>query len=354
MKYLITTTFLVPGSGLSRYIFSLCKILQQPGNDIYILTTHNTNDIAYERAELDKINPNIKLISLGQKSKLSKYISVVSEIRKVNPDILVNNHNAVIQYILPLISKHIKTVHILHTDTEDCYRIGGINGKMVHGWIAPTEAIKTKFSQFTNTRFDRRVSIIPHGVEVEKTRIKDNKILNIVFTGVLYEHKGILVLPAIIKGLLSRGINFNFTIVGGGILEDWLKKEFKDEIDNGIVRMTGVIDHDKVYFEMSKADIFLYPTHIDTFGLVIAEAMMNGAVPVVSHLKGVTDNLIDTAKDGFLIQQDDVNAFIETIQLLADNPSLIKEMSIKAHQKALTRLSLPVMSVNYLKYFSSL
>jgi glycosyltransferase involved in cell wall biosynthesis len=118
--------------------------------------------------------------------------------------------------------------------------------------------------------------------------------------------------------------------------------------------MTGVIPHEEVYQRMSQADIFLYPTHLDSFGLVIAEAMMNGAVPVVTHLPGITDNLIRDTIDGYLVDKDDIEGFSSSIVRLARDKRLLSQLSNATHQRAVTTLSMEQMQVNYTNYFRTL
>lgn len=353
MRILITVSSLTRGSGLSRYVFSLCKLLKR-ANDVWVLTTHDNGTITYERNELNFISENIHLISLGCTNKVRKYFDVVHWINKIHPDIIINNYNAVVQYVLPFIYRTIKVIHVLHNDTFDFYRVGAINGNRICGWIAPTKAIANHFNIYTNNRYSDRITIISHGVEEAVHQKNHNKTLEIVYAGVLYEHKGVKILPDIIQRLTKLGIKLHFTIIGGGVLYDWLHERFYAEINNGIVTLTGVVDHDIVYYYMSKADIFLYPTHLDAFGLVIAEAMMNGAVPVVTLLPGITDNIITHGKDGYLIPKDNIDSFVSTINNLSNDKDLLCLLSKSAHNKSVTAFSFKQMKTNYENYLSSL
>lgn len=354
MRYLITVPFLSPGSGLSRYIFSLCKLLSAD-NEVYVLTTHNTADTSYEQSEINNCNSNIGLISLGLKSKILKYFTVLKWIKRIRPDVIVNNFNAVIQYILPLLSRKIKFVHVLHADVPDFYRIGNINAKYTDAWIAPTIAVAIHFNELTNNKYHSLVKVIPHGVSESKSvGHQTGNTLELVFAGVLSTHKGAQHLPAICKLLKEKDVDFRLTIIGDGFLKENLQSAFAEQIRTGRVKLTGVISHEQVYEFMSKSDIFLYPTNCDSFGLVIAEAMMNGAVPVVGLLPGVTDTLIDDGRNGYLVAPQDVESFVEKILQLYKNHSKLSDMRNEAMLTARTRFSESVMSANYIKFLKTL
>lgn len=353
MKILITVPVLSPGSGLTRYVFTLCKILHKD-NNILVLETHGQSPNSYAKKELMDINPDIKLTTTDTTGRISKYLKNILITLRFKPDVIISNYNALTQFILPFCKGKAKVIHILHNDTDDFYRVGAINGGKVDIWIAPTSGIAERFNKYTQNKYQERVIVISHGVEEASFSEKTNQRLEIVYAGVLYEHKGVKILPVIIKNLLHKGINLHFTIIGGGLLKEWLNQNFKDEINAGIVTMTGVIPHDEVYAFMSKADIFLYPTHLDAFGLVIAEAMMNGAVPVVTRLEGVTDNLIPDKHCGYLIAQDDIDKFVNAVTELYASAELRKSISRNAHHRAMECFSHRAMKDAYLNYLRNL
>ena len=230
MKIAIIVSSLNSSGGMSKYIYSLTTLLlQDQQNTIYIITTHN-KVYDYEQQILLNINANIKYYGLGRNHKFNKYINLIRILRQVSADIIINNYNAICQYIIPFINKSSKIIHVIHNDTNDFYRIASINGKHVTGWIAPTAGIADKFNRYTNFKYTHRISVIPHGVE-EVSPFPDkpqNKPKELVFIGVLYEHKGVKILPQIIKTLYQKGENFHFTIIGDGILRHWLEEEIND------------------------------------------------------------------------------------------------------------------------------
>lgn len=353
MKIAITVSSITPGSGLSKYVCTLTKILSSNNNQIYVITTHSSNP-SYENEILQSCGC-VTYYSLGDYCKVAKYLNIIRLFRDISPDIIVNNYNAVVQYILPFINKKTKVIHILHNNTTDFYRIGAINGWRVNGWIAPTQAIAEYFNDYTTQRYSSKVVVIPHGVEsVDSISIEINETIELVFVGVLYEHKGVKLLPKIIKELNIAGINFKFTIIGQGELRQYLERELIDEILKGQVEMTGVISSKEVYDRLNSSDIFVYPTHLDAFGLVIAEAMMNATVPIVTNLTGITDNLIDDGENGFLVEQDNVRGFVYYIEELVNNRTMLSLLKTHAYNKAKNYFSFVRMRDNYINYINKI
>lgn len=293
------------------------------------------------------------MAQFGSYSKFTKYFKCWSYIRKFKADILINNYDGLVQILLPFV-RGIKTVHVIHNDRDDFYRVGSINGKYVAGWIAPTRAIADKFNEYTNNKYVEMVQVIPHGVESGLPISSGATCRELIFVGVHHWHKGIKILPEIVSRLKKAGYNFHFTIVGTGAKSEWLQDAMSDHVRSGHVTFTGVITAEEVYRLQAIADIFLYPTHTDAFGLVIAEAMMNATVPVITRLDGITDNLVDDGVNGFLLPQDDIEAFVQRISLLICDSNLLAKMKASALKKAKAEFSLTRMSENYLKYLNHL
>lgn len=355
MKIAITVSSVSPGGGLTKYVCTLADILtQEGGNDVWVITTHTSSDNA-ELARL-VVERGIKYESLGDKSTIAKYVSLTKLLRHISPNVIINNYNATTQYILPLLPRKIKVVHILHNNTPDFYRVGAINGSRVAAWIAPTPAVKDYFNEYTHGRYSARVVSIPHAVDDTTLEHDYGKrgVPQLTYVGVLYEHKGVRILPQIIKQLRAVGHEFHFTFVGDGVLHDELQEQLSDEVAAGVVEFTGRVAGEEVFRRLNETDIFVYPTHIDSFGLVIAEAMMNGAVPVVTLLKGITDTIVDDGVNGYLLRQDDVAGFVGKISCLLGDEAMRERMGKAAGQKARECFSKQVMKHNYIQFINSL
>lgn len=356
MKIAIIVNSLTKGSGLSKYVYNLCDVFRLDGNEIHIITTHAMQQ-DFE-LNLFKDASNIQVHQLHTYNKYVRYIRLTQLLWHLKADLIINNYNAPFQYVLPFSKGHSKVVHIIHNDTTDFYRIAAINGKYVDGWVAPTPGVMNNFNIYTKRIYDGHIVAIPHGVEspsqyniIPKRRER----LELIFVGVLYEYKGVQSIPLIVERMKTNGVDFHLSIIGDGILRHKLESQLATDIDNGIVEMTGVISANEVYQRMANAHIFLYPTRLDSFGLVIAEAMMNGAVPVVTRLKGITDTLVENGDSGFLIDDSkDADAFVQRITELNNDRTRLAIMSKRASSKAYSSFSLQQFHDNYKLYFQSI
>ncbi len=91
-----------------------------------------------------------------------------------------------------------------------------------------------------------------------------------------------------IDAFLSLDIPGTKYVVGGGPMLSELKKRYPD------VRFTGPRDGDELASYFAAADVFVFPSRTDTFGLVILEALASGvpvaAFPVQGPLDVIGDN----------------------------------------------------------------
>ncbi|MDP3465858.1 MAG: glycosyltransferase family 4 protein [Sulfuricurvum sp.] len=334
----------IPWGGLGQFTLSLAHGLKEEGYDVHGLVTHSDEDNFETFKKLTHTTTYV-----GHLNKLAKYFAILSLIWKMRPDTIIINYNAVIHFLLPFIPKN-TVIDIIHNDVNDFYRISKINHRYVDAWVAPTPGIKEGFINYAALeRSKQDIVVISHGISKSKTvRSKyDETQLNIAFIGAVYEHKGADLLPQIMEKILAVIPYAKLRIIGIGKLESALKSEFEAKGMGKSVEFMGVIPHESVRETLSQSDILLFPTRVEAFGLVIAEAMMEGAVPVVTLLLGITDATVTDGETGYLVSKDDIDTFAEKCILLGNDTVLRASLSINARERAKQVLSLSTMSRHY-------
>ncbi|MCB1098822.1 MAG: glycosyltransferase family 4 protein [Verrucomicrobiae bacterium] len=99
------------------------------------------------------------------------------------------------------------------------------------------------------------------------------------------------------------------------------------------IRFTGKLAP-VVWRELSKEyDIFINTTNVDNTPLSVVEAMALG-IPVVSTSAGGLPDLVTNGEDGFLVDCDAADQFVECIERLVKEPDLVAEMTWKGRNTA--------------------
>lgn len=93
-----------------------------------------------------------------------------------------------------------------------------------------------------------------------------------------------------------------------------------------------------VFFD--NADIFVFPTSNEAFGLVLLEAMEH-AVPCISTREGGVSAIIDDGVNGFMVEKRDANALADRIEFLLTHPEERTHMGIAGYQKFKNEFTLP-------------
>ena len=84
---------------------------------------------------------------------------------------------------------------------------------------------------------------------------------------------------------------------------------------------------------MEKADVFVFPSLFEGFGLVLLEAMASG-LPVITTQNTGGPDLIQEGKEGFIIPAGSVEALRGKIRWMIDNRERAAEIGRKAHARA--------------------
>jgi phosphatidylinositol alpha 1,6-mannosyltransferase len=177
----------------------------------------------------------------------------------------------------------------------------------------------------------RHCALMPRGVETiafspehrDRPATDDTFVLG--FCGRLSVEKNVFLLGRIRTELLAMGItNFRFLIVGHGKEETWLRQNLPNAEFTGVLRGR---DLGRAYANM---DLFVFPSHTDTFGNVVLEALASG-VPAVVTPDGGPRYIVRDGETGFIATDDQFSAKIA--QLIRD-PALHAQMSQAARSYA--------------------
>ena len=111
--------------------------------------------------------------------------------------------------------------------------------------------------------------------------------------------------------LLVEEFNHNrkqLTIVGGGLLEESLKKKAKSNI-----KFTGFISNEKLGDIYQTNDVFILPSYYEPWGLVVEEALYWGLPVIVSNRVGSSFDMVKEMNTGVIFKSQDIESLHQAI-----------------------------------------
>lgn len=193
----------------------------------------------------------------------------------------------------------------------------------------------------------QKIKVIPAGVNLDTFKPVNQSIARqrvgihekqvILYVGRIEPLKGIDVLLEA-AALLDRSDDIRVLIVGGSPGNDaelGRLKALTTELGiESMVTFTGAIKQNKLPDYYSAADVFVLPSHSESFGLAALEAMACGAPVVVSRVGGLK-TFINNGETGYLVPWRCPEPFVQRLEMLLANPLLREAMGRAARAKAL-------------------
>ncbi len=145
------------------------------------------------------------------------------------------------------------------------------------------------------------------------------------YCGRLSIEKNVFLLARIRTELLARGIsNFRFLIIGHGKEESWLRQHLPN------AEFTGVLRGHELARAYANMDLFVFPSHTDTFGNVVLEALASG-VPAVVTPDGGPRYIVRDGETGSIATDD---GFTDAVANVILDPELHARMRLAARTYA--------------------
>ncbi|MEI7036142.1 glycosyltransferase family 4 protein [Fulvimonas yonginensis] len=248
--------------------------------------------------------------------------------------------------------------HCIHEPALQRYK-GKLRRIYHEVWVASNEraisrraTVLTAVSAFAGSSAARvlgnkRVEVVHNGVDVDlfqpRQRLQRDR-FRLLYVGKWSVLKGVDLFPAILSEL---GAGFEFCCAGPG------------STDSRALSSTGVMVRDlgrlptseAVAKAMQEADVLVFPSRMEGFGLVVAEAMACG-LPVVATRGSALTELVEDGVTGFLCSQDDAKSFAQAVRCLAIDDGLRIHMAERARRRAVERFSIEQMVEAYAQIYA--
>ena len=366
MKILMLTWEYPPRivGGIARVVHDLSKRLIKDGHDVTVVTYRDNADVpAFEddkgvkvyRVDNYMIRPNnfidwIMQLNFNMVSKATEIIN------KEGGFDVIHAHDWLVTYAAKTLKNAYDIPIVATIHATEAGRNSGIHDETQRyindtEWLLTYEAsevivnsnfMKNDIQRLFGLPYDK-INVIPNGINLSNfTGIErdydfrrqyamDNEKI-ILYVGRLVYEKGIQHLIAAMPKILSNYNDAKLIIAGRGGMIDELRAEAANLGLNNKVYFTGYLNSKQVQKMYKCADVAVFPSTYEPFGIVALEAMLAGVPTVVSDVGGL-DEIITHGVDGMKSYAGNPNSIADSVTALLYDHQLAANVSKKAVQK---------------------
>ncbi len=366
MKILMLTWEYPPRivGGIARVVHDLSKRLIKDGHEVTVVTYRDSADVPeYEndkgvnvyRVDNYMIHPNnfIDWIMQLNFNMLSKATEIIN---KEGGFDVIHAHDWLVTYAAKSLKNAYDIPIIATIHATEAGRNSGIHDETQRyindtEWLLTYEAtevivnsnyMKNEIQRLFGLPFDK-INVIPNGINLSNfTGIErdydfrrqyamDNEKI-ILYVGRLVYEKGVQHLIAAMPKILSNYHDAKLIIAGRGGMMDELRAEANNLGLNDKIYFTGYLNSKQVQKMYKCADVAVFPSTYEPFGIVALEAMLAGVPTVVSDVGGL-DEIVTHGVDGMKSYAGNANSIADSVTALLYDHQLATNVSKKAKQK---------------------
>jgi glycosyltransferase involved in cell wall biosynthesis len=370
MKILILLSR-IDQTGVTTNTLDLVSGLIKEHHNVFLITG---GQIESNNPRLDRINDDfkqigahIKLFRIPKGNRLSRGLTSILSISrimyfilKIKPDI-IHAQSPYMSFIPWLLHK--KFVSTLHVNDF----VRSFKYKNATHLIAISKETKEYAKELFGYK-DKDITIVNHGVsksfaismtEVEKTKFKEehnipqNKIL-IGFVGSIEIRKGHDLLLKAVESL-DISIKNKIHIIFLGSSKDNQTRPWLDNLieKTGTSNLVTCFDYQDPKPFYNIYDIFVLPSRLEGFPLVIIEAMMSDCCIIRSNVQGAYDQ-ISHGEDGFIFENNNYKELTVLLKAVIEDEPLRLKIARKGKEKALKRFTIEEMTKGTTKVYEKL
>jgi glycosyltransferase involved in cell wall biosynthesis len=258
----------------------LCRGFREAGHHVALFASGDST------CPVERICPMDRAVLPPDKYK--EHIHLAAVLRKASElklDI-IHSHLEGLQPYAPLLPCPV--VCTLHVDVTETRRQYFLANQKVH-YVAVSEN--------QGASFPFPVTVIHHGIELERYPFRKEKEQYLAFLGEISRRKGA---DAAVKAWMTLAVPVKIAGYVPPAEEEWFKKWVMPRLREGCLEYLGPVGFKQKVDILSRAGALLCPIRWqEPFGLVVAEAMACGT-PVVGMRRGAFPELIEDGVTGFL------------------------------------------------------
>ena len=200
--------------------------------------------------------------------------------------------------------------------------------------LVSNESTKNLVSEYYNVK-QEKIAIVPNGVDLKRFPEKnDKRKKRIVFSGVMYFHRGLDLLLKAASEILQKNPDFEIVLVGEGPELEKLKDLVKDLGLESKIKFQGWVSHDEIPEILLDSSIGIGPlrsTPVTKNALPIKVLeYMAASLPILSANDTLPEDILIDGKNGFFIH--DAAELAEKLDYLLKDEDKITQFGKNSRQ----------------------
>jgi len=198
-----------------------------------------------------------------------------------------------------------------------------------------------------------RAEVFFNGVNLDEATVaRTNQFtgaLTVLAMGRMVDNKGFDLLIDAFGHVTSDHPLAELVIAGAGPISADLETQARRSGLGERVHFPGRLSADQVVAALASADIFVLPSRVEPFGIVVIEAWRAG-VPVIATSRGGPPEFVTDGVDGLQVDPLDPHAFAQALRRLLEDPELRRSIG-PAGRQAVTRFDTPTVADGYRRVY---
>lgn len=366
MKILMLTWEYPPRvvGGISKVVYDLSHKMVKEGNEVTVVTYKDGDNVKYYendkgvevyRVDNYMIRPNnfIDWIMQLNFNMITKANEIINKNGKFD---VIHAHDWLVAYSAKSIKESYNIPLISTIHATESGRNSGIHDETQRyindsEWMLTYESsevivnsnyMKNEVQRLFGLPYDK-INVIPNGVNLQlfsnvnvdydfrRQYAMDNEKI-ILYVGRLVYEKGIQNLIAAMPKVLDRYHDSKLIICGRGGMIDELREQVKYLGIENKVYFAGYCDSKKMQKMYKCADVAVFPSTYEPFGIVAIESMLSGTPTIVSDVGGLNE-IVEHGVTGMKSYAGNANSIADSVLALLFDPKLCANISQNAIKK---------------------
>lgn len=324
--------------GIEAWSMDLCTcLLHNNRKHIHIMTDNNDYDIS------ETISGIVDKVALDKKQLFEEdsFYSVFQYLLSKVPCIVVTSKPSITLLAACVLKKafreEIKIISVIHNGTQETYKEYLLYKDEIDLYIGVSQDIQKGMCQKGVNSAKVLAMTCPFECEKEllRTYTTDETLpIKIGYAGRMdgmeKSQKRMDLLLQLIELLDRNKVHFQFELAGDGVAKSAMEEFIHIRQLDKKVTFLGQIERSKIKYFWQGQDICVNVADCEGRSISIIEAMGNGAIPVVTHVSGVSEDIVNN-ENGFIVPLRDIETMAERISYLSIHRERLRQMGMLAH-----------------------